>query len=106
MKQKTPSRLSRKQILDFYFLDNRAKLIDLAAFLDRIDRAAESDEDFRLTQFRQALTILSDGGDQRARRVLEALSDPTTEAIPCAAGMKGATGAWPGAKPVATKVSS
>ena len=28
----------RKQLLDLYYLDARAKLIDLAAFLDRLDR--------------------------------------------------------------------
>jgi hypothetical protein len=42
--------------------------------------------------FRAALAILGDGKPERARRVLELLSDPGTEPI-ARAGMKGATGA-------------
>lgn len=31
--------MNRQQLLDLYYLEARAKLIDLAAFLDRLDRA-------------------------------------------------------------------
>ncbi len=88
---------SRSQVVDLYFLEHRAKLIDIAAFLDRFDRApAEGNEtDFRVEAFRRALTILSDGGPERARRVLEILSDHSTDPIPSAADMKGAFGACP-----------
>ena len=88
---------SRSQVVDLYFLEHRAKMIDIAAFLDRFDRApAEGNEsDFRVEAFRRALTILSDGGPDRARRVLEILSDHSTEPIDSAAGMKGAFGACP-----------
>jgi hypothetical protein len=102
---KAPSRLTRTEIVDLYFLEHRAKLIDIAAFLDRVDRASAADdtaEDFRLRQFRQALALLLDGEDERARRVLELLSDPTTEPID-SAGVKGASGAWPGKLPTATE---
>ena len=34
--------MTRQQVLDLYFMENRAKLIDLAAFLDRVDRATGS----------------------------------------------------------------
>ena len=34
-----PSSLTKGQVLDRYFLEHRAKLIDIAAFLDRVDRA-------------------------------------------------------------------
>ena len=72
-------------------------LLDVAAFLDRVDRAADGNatDDFRLKAFRQALTILSDNKSERARRVLELFSDPSREPIP-AAGMKGADGAYRG----------
>jgi len=89
--------MTRQQVLDFYFLDARAKLIDLAAFLDRLDRAS-GQADFRLSAFQQALRGLQalDGRRaERARQVLLTLSDPTTEPIPAAPG-KGACGAWPG----------
>ncbi len=88
--------MTRQQLLDLYFMDARSKLIDLAAFLDRVDRG-EGEPDFRLAAFRQALEELHRGEPERARRVLMSLSDPTTEPIAAAPG-KGAVGAWPGAK--------
>ena len=86
--------MTRQQVLDLYFMENRAKLIDLAAFLDRVDRAS-GQADFRLTALRHAIKHLSDNEPGRARQVLLALSDPTEEPIEKAPG-KGATGAWPG----------
>ena len=75
-------------------MENRAKLIDLAAFLDRVDRAS-GDADFRLTAFKQAMKELGDGRPERAKNVLLFLSDPTPGPIEKAPG-KGAVGAWPG----------
>lgn len=89
---------SRDKVVDLYFLEHRAKLIDIAAFLDRVDRAPARDggeTDFRVEAFRRALAILSDGDPDRARRVLEALSDHSTDPIESAADMKGAFGACP-----------
>ena len=86
--------MSRQQILDLYFMDARFKLIELAAFLDRVERAKGPD-DFRLKAFREAMKELGKGDPQKARSVLLAFSDPTTKPIAKAAG-KGATGAWPG----------
>ena len=37
--------MTRQQVLDQYFMDARHKLIDLAAFLDRVDRS-EGDADW------------------------------------------------------------
>ena len=76
-------------------MDARHKLIELAAFLDRVDRA-DGPEDFRAAAFRKALTELGGGKKGRAARVLLSFSDPTTMPI-TAASTKGATGAWPGA---------
>lgn len=86
--------MTRQQVLDLYFMENRAKLIDLAAFLDRVDRA-DGEADFRLAGFKEALGHLSESEAGRAQRVLLALSDPTGEPIERAPG-KGAVGAWPG----------
>ena len=83
--------MTKQQILDLYFLDARHKLIELAAFLDRVERA-EGKEDFRLKSFRTALARL-DGKKNRAKSVLLAFSDPTTKPIAKAAG-KGACGAY------------
>lgn len=86
--------MNRQQLLDLYYLEARSKLIDLAAFLDRLDRAP-GEGDFRLEAFHQALTQLQSCSTSRAGRVLSALSDPTAEPIP-AATTKAACGAWSG----------
>jgi hypothetical protein len=86
--------MTRQQVLDLYFMDARCKLIELAAFLDRVDRGT-GDADFRLAAFRDAMKHLADGEPQRAETVLRAFSDPTVEPIAKAPG-KGAVGAWPG----------
>lgn len=88
--------MTRQQVLDLYFMDARHKLIDLAAFLDRVDRA-DGPDDFRITAFREALAELGKNNRDKARQVLIALSDPTTEPVAEAAG-KGAAGAWFGKK--------
>ncbi len=75
-------------------MEARAKLIDLGAFIDRLERAT-GEEDFRMQAFRAALTELSKGETHKAKRVLLSLSDPTTEPIP-AATTKAACGSWPG----------
>jgi len=80
-------------MLDLYFVDARARLIDIAAFLDRVERA-EGTEEFRVEAFRRALKELEKPGADRARRVLLALSDPTREPAAKASG-KGACGAFP-----------
>ena len=85
--------MKRKKILDLYFMDARARLIDLAAFLDRVDRA-EGEVDFRLDAFRNALRTLNNDKPNRAEKALLAFSDPTDEPIPSAT-TKAACGAWP-----------
>jgi len=86
--------MTREQVLDLYFMDARSKLIDLAAFIDRVERASGSD-DFRMKAFQNALRELNGGQKEKARQVLLAFSDPTTEPIPSATS-KAACGAFPG----------
>ena len=88
--------MTRQQILDLYFIEARFKLIDLSAFIDRVERS-EGEDDFRMKAFRQALSELSKGNKEKAKSVLMTLSDPTTEPI-AAATTKAACGAWPGMK--------
>jgi hypothetical protein len=83
--------MTRQQVLDLYFLDARHKLIEIAAFLDRLERADGAD-DFRIAAFRTALTQLSAKGKSRAKDVLLAFSDHSTEPVARAPG-KGAVGA-------------
>jgi hypothetical protein len=75
--------LGQKQLIDEYFMEQRTKILDLAAFLDRLDRSVRQDaeDDFRFLAFREALGLLVSDGPQRAKRVQMALSDPTTELL-------------------------
>ncbi len=84
--------MTRQEVLDLYFMDARSKLIDLAAFMDRVERA-DGTEDFRMKAFREAIRELSENDCKRAKRVLLAFSDPTEEPVDKAPG-KGAVGAW------------
>ncbi len=93
--------LPRDKVVDRYFLEHRAKLLDVAAFLDRLDRSApgsdpgsdaSADEDFRVEAMQRAIALLIDEKGERARRVLELLSDHSETPID-KAPMKGAKGA-------------
>jgi len=79
-------------VVDHGFIPVRAKLIDLAAFFDRVERHAVAD-DFRCVALREAAALLVDGQPERARRILEKLSDPTTKPEDKSSG-KAALGAW------------
>ena len=72
--------MTKQQVLDLYFLDARHKLIELAAFLDRVERA-DGRDDFRLKAFRTALAKLDGNKKNKAKNVLLAFSDPTTKPI-------------------------
>jgi hypothetical protein len=93
------SRMSANEILDVYFIENRAKLIEVAAFLDRLDRTGETAKgksDFRYKAFLTALRILAGGKEGRAKELQMLFSDLSPEPLESAAGMKSASGAWKG----------
>ena len=70
---------SKNEILDLYFMDARHKLLDLAAFLDRLDRH-DGEADFRHPAFLRALEAMqAPDGQSRAEAVLNALSDHSTK---------------------------
>jgi hypothetical protein len=74
--------LTSEQLTDEYFVENRNRVLEVAAFLDRLDRAdisGESTLDFRLRAFAEALNVLSGPAGSRLSRIQELLSDPTTE---------------------------
>jgi hypothetical protein len=87
--------MTATQLVDEYFIENRNRVIEVAAFLDRLDRAdaAAADRDFRVRALAEALTILAGGGANRVREIQMLLSDPTTEPLP-ALDRKGAVGAY------------
>ena len=91
--------MPRDAVVDRYFMEHRAKLLDVAAFLDRVDRsrapadARSGGEDFRVEAMQRAIQLLVDEKGERAKRILELFSDPTTDPID-KAPMKGADGAY------------
>ena len=55
--------MTYREIVDAYFLEHRAKVLDIAAFLDRLERAADGPparEDFRVPRCGRA-RLLGDG---------------------------------------------
>lgn len=79
-------------LVDLDYMDARARLLDLASFLDRVERAGQMD-DYRVKALLCSLSLLRDAGPERAEHILLALSDPTEEPI-AEAHTKGAAGAW------------
>lgn len=79
-------------LVDLGFMDSRSKLIDLAAFLDRVQRAGQ-DEDFRVIALKHALALLAQNEPDRAKKVLLSFSDPSSEPI-LKATTQGAIGAY------------
>lgn len=77
----TRSPLSAKALVDEYFIENRTRLLELAAFLDRLDRAdaAYASQDFRMKAFTEALGMLTKS--DRLDRIQMLLSDPTTDPL-------------------------
>jgi len=91
------SPLTPVELVDEYFIENRNRLVEVAAFLDRLDRAdsAIAATDFRVRALADAIAVLASGSGNRVREIQMLLSDPTTEPRP-ALDRKGAVGAWPG----------
>jgi hypothetical protein len=85
--------LSAKALVDEYFIENRTRLLELAAFLDRLDRTDPSyaAHDFRMRALSEATSMLA--APDRLDRIQVLLSDPTTEPLG-ALDRKSAIGAY------------
>jgi hypothetical protein len=83
------------ELVDEYFIENRNRLVEVAAFLDRLDRAdpAIAVRDFRVRALADAIGVLSSASTNRVRDIQMLFSDPRTEPLP-ALDRKGAVGAW------------
>jgi hypothetical protein len=77
--------LPANKALDNFFFEARSKLLDLAAFLDRINRGRDASavgNDPRLDKIRRALEVLHDQSGGRAERIQQIFSleyDPQWE---------------------------
>lgn len=70
--------LTAEQVLEQYYLESRCQLIEVAAMLDRYDRAGGPENDDRVNLLYQTLELLADrnAGGNRAEQVLNLFTDP------------------------------
>ena len=64
--------LAAGQVLDMYFLETRAKLLEIGATLDRVDRCADAGAvraDPRMVFIQAALRVLESSVPNRAERI-------------------------------------
>jgi hypothetical protein len=69
--------LSSREILDREFLPTRARILEIAASLDRVSRAEEGvPDDSRWSQLQAALELVLEHSDDRAEQVQLLFSRP------------------------------
>lgn len=84
--------------LDLYFLDNRARLLEIAAFLDRLDRYQGSEairDDYRYRSFHDALKTVLTASTDRTATIQQLFSDTTADPVDKIDNPR-AFGAWKG----------
>lgn len=89
--------MNKSEVIDRYFQEHRAKVLDIAAFLDRVDRCENSTPDFRTEAMQACIKELLSSETGRTERILLLLSDMSVTPID-SAGTKGANGAVPPVK--------
>lgn len=82
---------SKEAVLDADFALARASILEVAAFLDRVERGA-GEADYRYEAIKKILPILQTEGSNHVREILEILSYTDTE-VPETAKTKTASGA-------------
>ena len=77
------SPLGPKELADEYFIENRNRLLEIAAFLDRLDRVDpdRTSRDFRIRALTDALAVLASREPDYVAQIQMLLSDPTTEPL-------------------------
>jgi hypothetical protein len=80
--QPEKSPLTGTEVVDEYFIETRTRLLEIAAFLDRVDRVDPSvaSRDFRMKVLAEAVEALAAHSD-RLMRIQLLLSDPTIEPL-------------------------
>lgn len=82
---------SKEAVLDADFASARASILEVAAFIDRVERG-EGDADYRYEAIKKILPLLLTEGSNHARDILETLSY-TDEEVPETVKTKAASGA-------------
>lgn len=75
--------MSQKDLIAEYFMEYRAQLLDVAAFMDRMERSVEKngEEDFRYKALLAAIDVLASGDPMRTERMQMILSDTDTRLL-------------------------
>ena len=99
-KQSCP--MTAKEVIDAYFIENRWRILEIAAFLDRVDRSKDPEagkKDFRYRALKNALKILVESGEERTEALQRNFSDLSAEPVEVGPVFKGTFGAWEGRSP-------
>ncbi len=83
--------MKETNLIDHGFMDARIKLIDVAAFLDRVERHGQTD-DYRYHALKDAISELQSDEIGRVAKILNRFSDHSAEPID-KADIQGAFGA-------------
>jgi hypothetical protein len=77
------SPLTQKQHIDAYFMEQRNRVLEIAAFLDRLDRidVQDANDDFRIVALRRAMAELNSDEPGRIERIQMIFSDQNTELL-------------------------
>lgn len=75
--------LSQQELIDEFFMESRTKILDIAAFLDRLERSVDDNgsDDFRILALKKAMQELNSSEPGRVERVLMIFSDQNTELL-------------------------
>lgn len=70
--------LGGREVVELYYTENCSRVLDLAAFLDRLERAQDPGglADERVRALKEALQVLASGSPDKVARVQAALSAP------------------------------
>lgn len=77
------SPLTQQQHIDLYFMEQRNRILEIAAFLDRLDRLEEknAEADFRIVALRKAMAELNSDEPGRIERIQMIFSDQNLDLL-------------------------
>jgi len=93
MSKAVPLTLTPVQLVDEYFIENRNRVLEIAAYLDRVERRGGASGDFRMRALHEAILALTSVSNDRVAHIQMLMSDPTSEPR-TALDRKGAVGAY------------
>jgi hypothetical protein len=92
--------MTAKEVIDAYFIENRWRVLEIASFLDRVDRSKDPEtgkKDFRYKALKNALKILVESPEGCTEALQQNFSDLSAKPLEVGPSFKGTFGAWEGA---------